>query len=204
MSKSTPGDSAHKKQPEPKGTGKDTKKERARKERVLHTRVPDVLDRELKRLAESLRVPVSNVVRAILMDAVEAADAMGQAAEGEIRSVADRLRSQRDKMKQQTADALRAGPPLPASSQATPTANPSTIQQPPLAGVLGFQPLLIARATTCVICGVAIHAGEQAFIGVGGPPGHAPIIGRECLPFAHQQPAPSPIDPHPQTDKEPS
>ena len=31
----------------------------ARKERVLHTRVPAVLERELKRFADNLRVPVS-------------------------------------------------------------------------------------------------------------------------------------------------
>ena len=31
----------------------------AKKERVLHTRVPAVLERELKRFADNLRVPVS-------------------------------------------------------------------------------------------------------------------------------------------------
>jgi hypothetical protein len=38
----------------------------ARKERVLHTRVPAVLERELKRFADNLRIPVSNLVRTIL------------------------------------------------------------------------------------------------------------------------------------------
>jgi hypothetical protein len=47
----------------------------AKKERVLHTRVPAVLERELKRFAESLRVPVSNLVRTILEDALNVADA---------------------------------------------------------------------------------------------------------------------------------
>ena len=59
---------------EPKGRSKRTREE-APKERVLHTRVPAVLEQELKRLAHSLRVPVSNVVRAILEDAVDAVEA---------------------------------------------------------------------------------------------------------------------------------
>ena len=46
----------------------------AKKERVLHTRVPAVLERELKRFAENLRIPVSNLVRTILEDAVSVAD----------------------------------------------------------------------------------------------------------------------------------
>ena len=51
----------------------DDKKSRqdARKERVLHTRVPAVLEQELKRVANAWRVPVSNVVRALLEDALD-------------------------------------------------------------------------------------------------------------------------------------
>ena len=39
---------------------------REKKERVIHTRVPAVLEAELKRFAEGLRVPVSNVIRTLL------------------------------------------------------------------------------------------------------------------------------------------
>jgi hypothetical protein len=51
----------------------DDKKSRkhGRKERVLHTRVPAVLEQELKRVANAWRVPVSNVVRALLEDALD-------------------------------------------------------------------------------------------------------------------------------------
>ena len=44
------------------------------KERVLHTRVPEDLEIELKRLADSLRVTVSNIVRAVLENALETAE----------------------------------------------------------------------------------------------------------------------------------
>ena len=52
----------------------------AKKERVLHTRVPAVLEQELKRLANAWRVPVSNVVRAMLEDALDTIDEVGRKA----------------------------------------------------------------------------------------------------------------------------
>jgi hypothetical protein len=42
-----------------------------RKERVLHARIPVALEDQIKRLAEALRVPVSNLVRNMLEDAIE-------------------------------------------------------------------------------------------------------------------------------------
>lgn len=159
-----------------------------RKERVLHTRVPEVLDQELKRLAETLRVPVSNVVRTILTDAVEAANAVGKRAEGELRGVADRLHDQRARLHAQTRDRIAAGMPLPDPNQrSAPTQPPQPARPtPPLAGVIGFQPMLLARATVCSVCGEPLNAGGQAFFGITDQPGTGPIVGRECLPFSHQ------------------
>ena len=55
-----------------------------KKQRVLHTRVPAVLEQELKRVATAWRVPVSNVVRALLEDALDTLDAIaGSATEQE-------------------------------------------------------------------------------------------------------------------------
>lgn len=42
-----------------------------RKERVIHTRIPAALEEQIKRLAEGLRVPVSNLVRNMLEDAID-------------------------------------------------------------------------------------------------------------------------------------
>jgi hypothetical protein len=42
-----------------------------RKERVLHARIPAGLEEQIKRLAEGLRVPVSNLVRNMLEDAID-------------------------------------------------------------------------------------------------------------------------------------
>jgi hypothetical protein len=132
---------------------------KGRKERVIHTRVPAVLEQELKRLADGLRVPVSNVVRTILEDAVDALDSVGELAEGELRGVRDRLRQRREQLRP-------PGEPPPA----------------PLAGVVGFQPLLLARDERCTLCGRALTAGTQAFLGIGAPDGPRVLIDRGCLP----------------------
>ena len=61
--------------------GDDKKGSRdGKKQRVLHTRVPAVLEQELKRVATAWRVPVSNVVRALLEDALDTLDAIAPSA----------------------------------------------------------------------------------------------------------------------------
>ncbi len=65
---------------------KSTANRPATKERVIHTRVPALLEEELKRFAENLRVPVSNLIRTILEDALTVADQVGHGVERELRS----------------------------------------------------------------------------------------------------------------------
>lgn len=142
-------------------------RERDKKERVLHTRVPAVLEQELKRLATSLKVPVSNVVRTILEDAVDAVDSVGRAAEGELRDVADRLRERRGRLRKgseevEAADEARA----------------------PLAGIVGYQPLFLARDEVCSLCGGGLRLGEKAYLGIRDGVGPRVILGWECLPFS--------------------
>src|SRR3984957_6394999 len=100
----------------PDSDGKD-----ARKERVLHTRVPAVLERELKRFADNLRVPVSNLVRAILQDALSVADAAGTGIEERLKNAAKTLEIERERLKKRV--------------------NPD-----PLAGVVAFQAITLAQA----------------------------------------------------------
>jgi hypothetical protein len=59
---------------------------RVKKERVIHTRVPAALEDELRRFADNLRVPVSNLIRTILEDALVLADQAGHRVERELRS----------------------------------------------------------------------------------------------------------------------
>ncbi len=119
---------------------------RPRKERVLHTRVPAVLDQELRRVANSLRVPVSNVVRALLEDALHTVDDFGR--------------------------------------KRSPKAAPSA----PLAGVVGYQRLVLARKERCVLSDRELAAGEEAWLGIRDVPGPRVIIAPECLPVSVRNP----------------
>lgn len=49
---------------------------RARKERVLHTRVSDALADDIRRIAEDLRVPASNLVRNVLEEVFDVVESM--------------------------------------------------------------------------------------------------------------------------------
>jgi hypothetical protein len=126
---------------------------RTRKERVLHTRVPAVLEDELKRLATALRMPVSNVVRAILEDAVEAVEVVGARAEGELQGIAHRIHEQRESLRR----AVQGPPAAPkAATPAAPSADP-------LAGVIGFQRLRLVSPSKCAICGTALARGDVGY-----------------------------------------
>ncbi|MCU0690801.1 MAG: hypothetical protein MUF54_05305 [Polyangiaceae bacterium] len=177
----------------------------ARKERVLHTRVPAVLEQELKHIAESLRMPVSNVVRAILEDAVAAVDRVGRRAEGEVHRAANRLAEQRERLRtiagtraseardrpdQQDQGPASQRPPAPRSGvDARPDARAAGVARSEpsesaarFEGVIGFQPLMLTRAAVCALCGAALRKGTEAFLGVRATVGPQVLIGRECLP----------------------
>lgn len=163
---------------------------RDRKERVLHTRVPGVLEDELKRLAGALRVPVSNVVRAILEDAVDAADLVTRRTEGELRGWTERLAGERQKLRERVSP-MRVRSTRPAhdptgadqiAADAARERNTAPATTSPLDGVLGFQALLLATGATCAVCARALPAGEEAFLGIRDGAGPRVILGRECLP----------------------
>lgn len=120
-----------------------------KKERVLHTRVPAVLERELKRFAENLRVPVSNLVRAILEDAVEAADAAGETVEGRLTHAAQQLGLGRERLKKR-------------------------VMPDPLEGVFAFQTVTLAQPAACAKCRKEMRPGERAHLGLTDAPAKSP------------------------------
>lgn len=132
-----------------------------KKERVLHTRVPAVLERELKRFAENLRVPVSNLVRAILEDAVEAADAATESVEGRLTRAAQQIGLGREKLKKR-------------------------VMPDPLADVYAFQAVTLAQPATCAKCKKDLRPGERAHLGLTDTPPKTPaerlFVCGACLP----------------------
>jgi hypothetical protein len=130
----------------------------AKKERVLHTRVPAVLERELKRFADNLRVPVSNLVRTILEDALSVADAATENVEERLKKAAHTLEKERVKLKKR-------------------------MEHDPLEGILAFQQVTLAVSTTCAKCEKELASGSRANLGIsevaGGP---RRFVCEDCLP----------------------
>jgi hypothetical protein len=130
----------------------------AKKERVLHTRIPEVLDKELKTAAKALRVPVSNLVRTILEDAVAIADrATGNVEQG-LNRAARSVQRERERLRD------RIKPPNP------------------LEEVVAFQPVIVAAQTRCARCEAALEPGDDAGVGVTDEPGPKLFVCSECLP----------------------
>jgi hypothetical protein len=141
-----------------------TAAERELKERVLHTRVPAVLEAELKRFAQSMRVPVSNLVRTILEDAVAVADRATARVERELRTTAEHLHDERGKMKRAVA------------------------RLDPLEGVFGYQPLMMAVAAPCGRCTSPLQPGAQAWLALSDREGPRLFVCARCVPGAAGQP----------------
>ncbi|MBN8612410.1 MAG: hypothetical protein J0L92_17590 [Deltaproteobacteria bacterium] len=170
----------------------DEREDAPRKERVLHTRVPAVLEDELKRLATNLKMPVSNVVRAILEDAIEAVEVVGVRAEDELKGFVTKLSEQRAAIREGASSAGRSAskardarpvesgpahvpsaPPVPKgdSDGSRASADPEhpgarTLDTSVLDDVLGFDRLTLRRDTTCAVCGKALARGTEAARGI--------------------------------------
>jgi hypothetical protein len=131
-----------------------------KKERVLHTRVPAVLERELKRFADNLRVPVSNLVRTILEDAVQVADAAGTGLEARLKQAATAIEHERERLKKKVA-------------------------VDPLADVFAFQDVTLAQPARCAQCERDLPRGTKAHLGLeapGGAQGPKVVVCNDCLP----------------------
>jgi hypothetical protein len=158
---------------------KDEKEPSAKKERVLHTRVPAVLEDELKRLATSLKMPVSNLVRAVLEDAVDAVEVVGERAEGQLRGIVSRIHQQRETLRtavQGTAAREKAAIEAEPEAAAAP-------KKPDLDGVVGVQRLTLIAETHCTSCDRVLARGTEAFRGVRDEPGPKVLLGPCCSPF---------------------
>jgi hypothetical protein len=129
-----------------------------KKERVLHTRIPVVLEQELKRFADNLKVPVSNLVRTILEDALTVADHATGRVEAELQAAARLAFHKRE--------ALRAKL-KPRST---------------LDDVFGYQPIVLAQDTRCTGCGAPLASGGQAWLGMREEPGPRVIACAACIP----------------------
>ena len=110
------------------------------KERVIHTRVPESLEAELRERAQQLGISVSNLVRNVLGhafglvgDVAADAQAIARAARGETKARPD---------------------PAPAAS---------------LTDVLAWQPIVLGKNAVCARCNGILARGKDAAIGDNNP-----------------------------------
>jgi hypothetical protein len=118
----------------------DEETDAEKKERVIHTRVPESLEAQLRQRAEDLGISVSNLVRNVLGHAFGLVGGV----------VAD---------SHAVARAARGG----ATRPAPPTANEDTA----LDDVLGWQPLVLGKNAVCARCNALLPKGTDAAVGVG-------------------------------------
>jgi hypothetical protein len=138
----------------------DEAPEPEKKERVIHTRVPESLEAELRHKAQDLGISVSNLVRNVLGhafglvgDVVADGHAIARAARG------DRTAG----VAAGAASPVHAGP-IPA-----------------LDDVLGWQPMVLGKNAVCLRCNALLPRGSDAATGVTETTGARLVICQACL-----------------------
>ena len=125
-----------------------------RKEKVIHTRISESLDEEIRRRATGLGVSVSNLVRNVLVNTfglVE--DIMADGAE--------LARTSRDETQRMESSRPRA----PAKE----------------APVLGWQEIVLNLNAVCAQCNSILNKGTEAAVAVRDGDGPRTVICKSCL-----------------------
>ena len=129
-----------------------------RKERILHTRVPESLDRHIKRRARGLGMSVSTVVRNVLLNTFGLVEDI----------VTDGTNIALALTGQETIPATGGGRKREAAG-----AGPSEI--------LAWQEAVLNLNAVCDRCNAVLRRGSRAAIGVHEGPGPRTILCRRCL-----------------------
>ena len=177
--------------PKPEAEPTLEKDDKARKERVLHTRIPASLEEEIKRLADALAIPVSNLVRNILQDTVGMVGTVADHVEGVVTGLRDDARNlsshvvaDRDNLRRRWAN-YQARQTRAQEKEVEPeNAGKAPSTPPALDGIFGWQPLTLNIETACALCARELSRGAEAFLGHGDDPKQRIFICPGCLPRA--------------------
>lgn len=133
-----------------------------RKRRVLHTRISEPLAEDIRRMAEDMRVPVSNLVRNVLEEAFSVVEAVTDNVGELIDDAMEEAERTRRRFRR------RRGRTRPTRSEAgsdgRTEAEPVRAEFPE---VIGWQPLILNQPRSCADCEESIERGERGFAGLG-------------------------------------
>jgi len=167
----------------------------ARKERILHTRISEDLAEDIRRLADDLRVPVSNVVRTVLEEAFSVVetvtDNMGDIIEevvGEAEGARERMRHRRRRHRYghrrhryARRHARRDAPERAASERASEREETERAPRQEFPDVVGWQPLVMNQPRSCADCEESQEPGERAFVGLTEQGLSATTLCADCM-----------------------
>ncbi|UCE85284.1 MAG: hypothetical protein JSU66_13165 [Deltaproteobacteria bacterium] len=161
---------------------------RQRKGRILHTRISEQLAEDIRRVADDLRVPVSNLVRNVLDEAFSAVESVSENVGDLVEDIVEeaeraqtrmrRRRSQRhagrgsrwhgseDEAPDRDAMDSDAHEDVEADIQDAEGEAAPRRERPEFPDVVGWQPLLLNREQTCADCGRELGRGTRAFVGL--------------------------------------
>jgi hypothetical protein len=160
-------------EPAPRGEercGRRGRRRGHRKERVLHTRISEPLAEDIRRAAEDLRVPVSNLVRNVLEEAFSVVEAVTDNVGELIEDVVDeaertrgRIRSRRRYLRRRRARSRPAEVEEEFAGTAPPGEAATRAEFP---DVVGWQPLILNQQQNCADCEEPIERSERGFAGM--------------------------------------
>jgi hypothetical protein len=160
--------------------GGDFDAARERRARIAHE-----IAEELRRAAGELRVPVANLVRGVVDEALEAAERVSDDLGGWVDELVDQAARARRHLegrglgRRWHARTRRAEDERPRAAGESP-AEPSDTAAGARPDVLGWIAIELERPGSCAVCWRRIARGEDAFLGVGAERPASAIVCPEC------------------------
>jgi hypothetical protein len=159
-----------------------------RKERVLHTRISEPLAEDIRRMAEDLRVPVSNLVRNVLEEAFSVVEAVTDNVGDLIDDVAEeaertrgRIRSRRHYLRHRRRRRGRHRSYDVGEDSTDSSAPEAPVDRAEFPDVIGWQPLVLNQPKSCADCEEPIERGERGFAGMTAAGLSEIFLCRDCM-----------------------
>jgi hypothetical protein len=164
------------------------RRHRHRKARVLHTRISEPLAEDIRKIAEELRVPVSNLVRNVLEEAFSVVETVTGNVGDLIEDVVDEAERARERIWRQHRRSRRGhfgggrhARRWRSDEESPDDAAPVAPERAEYPEVLGWQPLILNAAQSCADCEESLERGERAFAGVAAAGLTSRFLCRDCM-----------------------